>query len=497
MIKALLLSSLALNIGLLLGRLSGMLREAFVALAYGATGEADIVVLMLTVPDLLVNILMGGAFGAVLIPEFSQQQDKARQLLYQSMLFFGFVFVGITAAIYWQMDVLASLLVPGFTQIQLDNAVTALGWVIWLIPLTILAGVTTAYLHAQNKFMVAGLGTLIINSTIIAGLAGIYYGDGTLRLLALFVLLGGFLRLVSQLLPVKPSWNPVSSLQKIHINKALVIRYTQAMLSGSVLLLLPVVARALASFEAEGSVSLFTYATRLVEFPLAIAVTFLAAVFFPRISRSFTEDPVQHRQLIRYGVQMTLALALVAAITLVILSGPYSRIVYGYGNMQESSLVVLSTLVAIGLASLPFQGLSVFMTAVFNARKDTRTPLLISTSGLIFFLVSGYFGLFGHGLPALMWGILSTYGLICLLQLLCLKIDDLSWGKILFDREFVFGILIALILSGSVVHWLGGQGLPVWLTLLLACFSALVSLFAMALCNKKLRFGLVTRLNAE
>jgi len=60
MFKALLVSSLFLNLGLLLGRLSVFAREAFIASAYGATAKADIVVLMLTAPDLLVGILMGG-----------------------------------------------------------------------------------------------------------------------------------------------------------------------------------------------------------------------------------------------------------------------------------------------------------------------------------------------------------------------------------------------------------------------------------------------------
>ena len=63
MLKKILLSSLYLNIGLLLGRLTGFVREAFVAANYGVSEKADIVVLMLTVPDLLVAILCGRCDG--------------------------------------------------------------------------------------------------------------------------------------------------------------------------------------------------------------------------------------------------------------------------------------------------------------------------------------------------------------------------------------------------------------------------------------------------
>ena len=202
MIRALLLSSLVINLGLLLGRLSGFAREAFVAATYGTTTQADIVVLMLTVPDLLVNILMGGAMGAMLVPEFSQSPKRASQLLYQSMLFFGMVFAVFAAGLLWQVEILVTLLAPGFSEAQVVQGAIALGWVVWLVPLTVLAGVVTAYLHAQNRFAIAAMGTLLINSSIIAGLLLVYFGYGSLHLVAIFVLLGGLLRLLSQLLQV-------------------------------------------------------------------------------------------------------------------------------------------------------------------------------------------------------------------------------------------------------------------------------------------------------
>lgn len=497
MIKALLLSSLAMNFGLFLGRLSGFAREAFIATTYGATAQADIVVLMLTVPDFLVNILIGGALGAVLVPEFTQHPEEARKLLYQALLFFGIVFSGVAAGLYWQTDTLVTLLAPGFAKAQATQAAIALSWVIWLIPLTVLAGVVTAFLHAKNRFAVAALGTLIINTTIIVGLLLVYFGYGSLQLVAIFVLFGGLLRMLSQLLQVRPVWSPLASLYPGRLNKTLLIRYGQAMLSGSVLLLFPVVLRALASYEGEGSVALFSYATRLVEFPLAIAVTFLAAVFFPRLAQSFSSDPVQHRQLIRYGVQITLGLSLVAATTLISLSDAYAEIVYGHGDMKNSSVELVVALTTIGLAALPLQGLSSFFTAVFNARKDTRTPLLLNGTGLVFFLLTNNVGVFGQGLQALMWGMVASYGVICALQLMFLKIEALSWRQVLLDSVFLPGAICAVALSAFGSQWIGKTGLSAWLSLLLACFVALLSLFVMALFNPEFRAGLKTRLSAE
>lgn len=494
MLKALFFSSLVLNLGLLLGRFSGFVREAFVASAFGDSAEADIVVLMLTVPDLLVNLLMAGALSAALIPEFSQHSERARCLLYQSCLLFGLAFFWIAAGFYWQADLLVSLLVPGFDGAQAEQAALAIGWVVWLIPLTVLTGVTTAYLHTKGRFAIPALGTLIINTTIIVGLLMVIFDKGTLQLLALFVLFGGGLRLISQAFLVSPGWSPILSLKPWLLNRQLMVRYGQALLSSSALLLLPVVARALASYQGEGSVAQFNYAIRLIEFPLAVAVTFLATVFFPKLSETATSNPSLHRALIRYGVQITIGFGVVAAITLYILCQAYVNTVYGYGNMQPDSLTLVAELTAIGLIYLPLQGLSVFLTSVFNARKDTRTPLLINIIGLLVFVVVSFLRLPDQSLTELMWSIVVVYGVICMMQLVMLKIGALSWLKILFARTFVLGMLIAVCLLVLTGLWIAGAALTDWLSLLLGGLVALLSLAIMALFNPELRSSLKARL---
>ncbi len=494
MLRGLLLSSLVLNIGLLLGRLSGFIREAIVAKVYGVTAEADVVVLMLTVPDLLVNILMGGALSAVLIPEFSQHSDMSRRLLYQSILFFGIIFTGVAAIFYWHIDILVSFLAPGFSEEQSFFAAKAVGGVVWLIPLTIMAGATTAYLQSQNSYAIPALGTLIINSCIIIGLLSIDNESASLSFVAAFVLIGGVLRLLSQLLKAGLSWGPVEGLSPRMINKELLVHYGQAMLSGSTLLFFPVIARAIASFQEEGGVALFNYAVRLVEFPLALAVTFLTAVFFPRLSRSFKADLTEHRALIHYGVQITLALSIVTSVSLIIVSEDYTQIVYGYGGMGDRALVDLRNLTSIGLIVLPLQGLVVFLTAVFNSRKDTRTPLLLNLAGLMFFLLGSDQGLFGEGLMSLMWGMVASFGLIVLLQFCFLKVEGLNWINVMLDKDFVLGIIATLPPLVYFSHMIANYYFSPWISLALVALLAALSLVVLALFNKKLRCKAQVRL---
>jgi len=495
MVKTLFLSSLVFNFGIILGRLSGFAREAFVASTLGVSSEADIVVLMLTVPDLLVNILMGGALGAVLVPEFSQKSlESSKKLLYQSLLFLGLVFTGVTVGLYWQAGLLIDMLAPGFVEAQKEEASIAIRWVLWLIPLTVLAGVVTAYLHSKNRFFVAASGTLIVNSAIIIGLVIAELGDKSLFVVAIFVLIGGTLRLLSQLLQVKIKWSPFVSLRPNQLHRSLLTRYGQAVVSGSILLLFPVVARAIASYQGDGSIALFNYATRLIELPLLIAITFLATVFFPRLAQSFSKDLILHKKLIKYGVQMTVALSLVASITLIFMSEAYIKSVYGYGVMTSSNLKEVEELVKIGLLALPLQGLSSFFTATFNARRDTRTPLLINGMGFLFFGGINYIGVFDQELEGLMWAIVASYGVICCLQLIFLKVHDLIWWKVFFEKTFLAGMISGLILLIYASKLIERVTVSPFLILALTCIVALISLFVMALFNKDIRFGLKVRM---
>lgn len=494
MLRAILLSSIVLNIGLLLGRFSGFIREALVAASFGATFEADIVVLMLTVPDLMVSLLMGGAMGAILIPAFSQNPEIARKLLYQSAMIFLLLFCIVTAGIYWQVQALVTLLVPGFDSDQIEEAVNVVRIVLWLIPLTVLAGTTTAYLHYQNRFITPSLGTLIVNCTIIVGLYLVFIEQGSIETLAAFVLMGGFLRFASQVIVIRPGYSPVKSFRPFLLRQPMIVQYGQAMLSGSLLFMFPVVARAFASLEGPGNVAILNYSVRLVEFPLAVGVSFLTVVLFPKLSESFNSNQRQHRQYIKYGIQATLALSLLATITLILLVDEYSLFVFGYGEMSKTNVENIAMLISVGLLVLPLQGLSVYITAIFYSRANTRTPMLINGFGLLFFVGALNLGLFGSGLLAIMWGLVAGFAIICALQLITLKIENLNWASIYWDKPFLLGGICAIGFSILFNQWIVGLQLFLWLKLLMGLGGALFCLLVIALFYPEIRAVLKSRL---
>ena len=495
MIKSLVISSVILNSGILLGRFSGFFRESFVASTYGAGIDADVVVLMLTVPDMLVNILMGGALGSVLIPEFVKSNCYARRLLYQSTMCFGFIFIAITALLYINMETLIGLLAPGFNEYQLMKSVETIKWVIWLVPLTVMAGVTTAYLQAKEKFAVPAMGTLIVNMSIIIGLvvAGKY--NGNLFTLSVFVLIGGLLRLFSQVIQVKKvKFSPFQSFKPFYITSEIMKRYLQAVMSGSVLLLFPVVSRAYGSYLEEGSVSLLNYSTKLIEFPMAIMVTFLSVILFPKLSGSFIDNKKLHTKIVKYGVQVTLLLSLLAGFALSNISDAYSSLVYGYGKITPENLSGISSLTSLGMMILPLMGVSSYLTAVFNSRKNTKTPLLTNFIGFSFYIFILEFEIFGSSLSGIILSMIVGYLLIALLLFLTLRVEGVRWLEVLFEPTFILGIIFAILTIYFLSKAILGLGLSAFFTMSLSAISSLIVLVFVVLLNNEVRLYFKTKM---
>ncbi|WP_372738518.1 lipid II flippase MurJ [Neptunomonas sp.] len=449
MLKAIIFSSLLLNIGLLIGRFSGFLRESLLAGSFGISAQADVAVMMLSVPDLLINILVGGGVAAALIPEFDGDKKRSLRLWWQALLFFTLLFALLTCGLVFSVAPLIKLLAPGFDESQILLSLVPMQYVLWLVPMTVATGVISAYLQAYNRFGVAALGTLTINIVIIMGLVFISFYDGSLITLAVFVLLGGLLRLAIQYVAAQGiAGKPVMSVSPWIINQPLIVRFFQVAGTGCVLLCFPVIIRAFASYDGEGSVAQISYAIKLVELPLAVTVTFLATVLFPRLSHSYKEDFLLFQQLVVWGIRATLFLSLMSVAALVPVSAVLTSLVYGYGNMTDSDIFQVSSLLTIGLLYIPFMGMATFATVVLNAQKDTKTPLFISLAALGGLLLLTFNA--DSGLLALMKILVIAYAIAGIGSFVALLIKFPIIRRDVFDPGYLF-IILLLPLS---LYWL-------------------------------------------
>ncbi|RMF73050.1 MAG: murein biosynthesis integral membrane protein MurJ, partial [Acidobacteria bacterium] len=169
--------------GILLSRVSGLVREAALAHVFGVGPHLDVFRTALRGPNVLQNLLGEGTVSAAFIPPLSRMVAEGRRD--DARAFAGAV-LGLTlaaAAAISLVGVLAapaivSLLAPGFlvgTPDGVDRyrlAVTAVRWIFPMAGLLVLSAWALGVLNAHRRFFLAYVAPVLWNVAIVAALVG-------------------------------------------------------------------------------------------------------------------------------------------------------------------------------------------------------------------------------------------------------------------------------------------------------------------------------------
>ena len=373
-------ASVILSLTLLVGRLAGLVREMQLGAVFGVSRDADFAVLMLTTPDILVNLLLAGGLSAALIPEFGRLDRGGRTRVFGKItLFVAILFgvVGLVIALFPKLLVLA--FAPGYAGVQVAEYSQVFALAALAIPLAGLTGVTSALLNAEERFFIAGSGTLIFNVTIIATLFAWSLPGQELLVLGVAIVAAALLRYGSQLLACLPNLTLAPSETGPTDFNRLAKRFMQALGASTLVLLIPVILRALVSLGGEGNIAAYNFATKLVELPLGIAITTIAAVAFPALSKAIAAGDVEkERQLLEDGVQRSLCLAVCIAVPCIWFAPALVELVFGRGRMDAESLNLIADMARLGFLTLPAVAISSMTTALLNSRGQTGLLLTLT-----------------------------------------------------------------------------------------------------------------------
>lgn len=454
-IRSLFWNSVFLSLGIFVGRITGFLRDVGIAAVYGAEKEADVAVLILTIPDLLIGILVGGGLSAAFIPEFNKDGGKHRvPLFWQGSLVSLVMFSCVTLILtYFSVDIVR-VLAPGLDHVQMQTSSGILFVALWVIPATVLAGMTTAYLNAQNRFVVTSLGTAILNIVIIAALIWIHFYGKDMIALGWAIVVGGAIRLMSQMLAMREAFSFRGCLNKYLLHFDLFKRYSHVLLAGAVMVLFPVMARGVASMYDPGSIAIINYAWKLIQFPLGMGVGVIAVVLFPHMSRAFenNESDQESEKTIVLVFEVVLILCVCIMLPVIVFSRDFSEIAFNWGAMDSESARMIGVLTGIGMLSLPALGLSSVLVAVFNARRDTFVPLIINLVSAVAFLALSAVGYYlMPGLEGIMISLVISFYIMFALQVIVLLnkhgIDLISSHS----RTRLGRILLIVIMVGGMI----------------------------------------------
>lgn len=383
------------------------MRELELASVLGVTPDADVAVLLLTLPDLLVNLLISGGLSAALVPRFGALRAEQAMVLFRRASLAALALFGLAglALVAWPQAVF-SLLAPGM-QWPLMAGSFSLTAVAIAILLTGTAGVAGAYLNANHHFFVTGCGTFIFNACILSALLLANGSSDLLTFLAAGIAVGAALRWVSQLVTL-PSGVWRSQAEGPLVDKALVKAFTAATLASALMLLAPIVVRAMASTLGSGAIASFNYAQKLVELPVGILITSISTVALSRLSTLQAQNKSSEAAAsLTQDTQYALLIAMAVTVPGIWFADSAVHAVFARGEMGPLPLMRVTDLTRIALLSIPCVAISSMAIASLNASKQTHEVLKVTIGSLLLLPFLALPGLLLSSEQALMLAVVS------------------------------------------------------------------------------------------
>jgi putative peptidoglycan lipid II flippase len=494
-------------------RATGLLREVIIGNQFGTSADYDAYLAAFRVPDLLFQLVAGGALGSAFIPTFAAYWAKASGhnhaghnhsdhnhsgeaaawLLFSRTLNWVVLILVVLAglAAIWAEALVKWVIAPGFEPAQ--QALTAALMRGMLVSTVIFgaSGLIMGVLNALQHFLLPAVAPVLYNLAIILGawFLGARWGVYALVVGAVAGAAAHLLVQLPALWQQRAQYRPALSLRDPGVRE--VMRLMGPRILGLLFVQLHfLVNTILASRLQAGSLSALNYAWLLMLLPLGIFAQAIATVIFPTFATQVANEQRQEmRATFALILRLVIFLTLPAAVGLWVLDVPLVRMLFEHGNFDPRSteLVVFALhFYALGLISHAIVEIGV---RVFYALHDTWTPVLVGVGAMALNLLLSLLlvGVLRHGGLALANTIATTVEMLLLLLLLNARMGGLEAGVLgkSLMRNGIAAAVMALVVWGGV-RWVEGLGgldevVGVWLAALGGMALAVVSYGALSL----------------
>ena len=449
-------ATLILTGSFIASRILGLLRTSLFAYVFGTTATSDAFLQSFLVPDLIFNIIAGGALSSAFIPVFTQytvgeHDDQTAWHITSSLLN---LIVAIMTFLAFLAFILAPVIVPlynpGLSQRdpQELNLIISLSRIMLLQSIILGGGVIiNSVLFAKQNFLLPAIGTVLYNVGLIAGLIpGLFLTihrtpaslTSAVFLATIGVVLGAILQVGVQIPGVIKAgmrytfvfdWHHPSVIQ---VARQMVPRaFNSAMLYFSIFVdraLILLLAVGAGQDAVNGSITQYYQAFILVSLPLGIFGMAISTAAFPTLAENVTLGRMDRfRNIIQDTLRTILFMSLPASVGLIVLGLPIIQVLLEHGAYSLDS--ALNTSVPLAFFAVGLIGLSSveILTRSFYALRDTKTPVTVSVVQFIFKIAlsvlliqaAGWglqWGLGGLALATSIAAILEAFVLLWLLQ---------------------------------------------------------------------------------
>ena len=430
-----------------LSRISGFMRDIFIAAFLGAGVFSDIFLIAFKLPNLFRRITAEGALTSAFLPIYSKLIEKKGKIFADKFLK-KFIFRAATF-LFLLMIILQIImpfciyfLAPGFldNDLVLDKITILTRITIIFMPLISIVALLGVATNVSGKFWALSFTPIILNFCLIIGC---FFIDENLIIrslpLAIATVLAGIFQLIFMILIIR-KFNVMRAKKtkgkkddlddqnkiKIYLKKTWV-KFLPAAFGGGILQVNLLVDTILASLLGFGSISFLYFADRIAQLPLGIIGIALGSVLLTSLSKEYAKkDKKNFSNNLIISLKIGLFFSIPTAVAFISFSELFVSALFERGEFTSLETIQTShALVAYSVGIPAFIMLKSCQPAFF-AEGNTKTPLYIGIILLVLniFLSILFMYYWEHAGIALATSVASWIGVIIYIFLL-IKTDKI------------------------------------------------------------------------
>jgi len=481
--------------GVLLSRLSGLVREMAMARLFGASMVYDAFALGFRIPNLTRDLFAEGALSAAFVPTFTEYlSTKGRREAAELSNLVGtavlLVVGGVCLLGMLFSPVLVGLLAPGWEAAEPAKFALAIDLTRTMFPfllLVALAAQAMGVLNACNQFGVPAMSSTFFNlgsvafGLVLGFLLGPHFGLAPIVGMAYGVVLGGLLQLLWQVPALhRAGFRFRPRLDWSHPGLRHIIRLMGPAILGNAAVQVNVMVNTIFASTivdplrgVNGPVSWLQYAFRFMQLPLGLFGVAIASATLPAISRSAASGNLEEfgRTLSR-SLGTVFLLTLPSSVGLALLGDSMIGMIYEGGKFQAYD--TRQTALALAWYAVGLAGYSAakVLAPAFYALGDARVPALVSLASILINYLVALSMLrvahLGHAGLAVATSGVALFAALTLFVVLSRRIRTIPVRRLLASLAKIG--LASLIMAGAVAfssHWIAGElGVSRWACLI-------------------------------
>ena len=442
----------------IISKITAFFREVSLAYFFGATSLTDAYLIAFSIPTIIFGIIGSGILNGY-IPMYNHIRESSNSynarrftnnfinviLLFSFLVFIlGFFF----------SSTLVRLFSFGFDKNTLEIASFYTKISVFSIFPIILVSIFSGFLQVNNKFLIVAFISIPTNFIYIIG-TYIAYKNSNFTMLVFFTCLAVFFQFIFLYPFVLKSKFRYSFKINIYDKNlhSLLILGIPIIIGTSLEQINALIDRTIASTLGTGTITILNYAAKLNGAMLSLSVIAILNILYPKFSRLVSENKIDLLRVeIRHIINMIFIFSIPAMFGIIALNEEITLFIFEKSNLDKDSIWV--TAKCFSAYSLCFVALCLrdLATKVFYSFKDSKTPVINSSIGIILniilnIILSKYFGIIGIAMATSISTIFITTLLLFNLKKYKINLDKSN--KIVFFKVSLASIFMFLIIFSS------------------------------------------------